>query len=89
MGRQHIAVATKHLLDRSHGTIEENKGCLENLASLSYEAQVPLPPKQPTEYSSCKTFSYPTRIHSARSQIRRLTEFIAPRESKGVRDCKN
>ena len=34
MGRQHIAVATKLLLDRPHGTIEENKGCLENLASL-------------------------------------------------------
>lgn len=33
MSREHITVATKHLLDRPHGTIEEYEGCSKKLPS--------------------------------------------------------
>ena len=47
------------------------------------------PPKQPPKHPSSKTPRDPTRIHRTRSQIRRLAEPIAPRESKRIRDCQD
>ena len=42
--------------------------------------------KKPTQHASSKSSRYASRVQSTRSQIRRLTEFITPRESQRVGD---